>query len=565
MTINGGNLSLQAGSGAGTSAYISGYTLSDISATGNVLIRGGPVGANSTAYILGAAAASASLVGNSISIEGGISNVLTNNAYFQTTSGSLLRVETTGGNLNLQGGGHINNEAYIQANTADVNVLSAGNIILTANDSSAEISSGNSMQIGSTSSPVGSILLTGGNNGVGVSNAIIDSNSHLTVYSGNIQLSGGTNSPINGAFFRATSDMNIPIAGNIDISANQGQAAMISSGNLSIGSLSNPIGTLSMSGGSGVASCIARLQSIFGRLDLYATDAKVAAGIGVASNTAEIWSTFGLTLYFQSLARFIGSSVAHVNLWAMDGSITIESQDTLRFIGDVLVRNSNVGPHDMLAIAGNDISLESNAGVDPFFDNTTNGGKITFVVDNLYPTPPEVGSGAFIYQAGDLQTNNGPIEIYTSQREFNTITGTFNGINFVPGTEYVDTATEIWNQWYPINLGGFPYTIYYKGLTFESHKAMENVFSAFAEMYRDLHPFHEYLGRYLSYSMNFANKKTAKKRTLYDAVKEKSISLFSRLLKSKNEELIEENIYDFFLRQRDQERRYPVLEPKKRD
>ena len=546
----GNDFILNAGTGTGTSAYISNYSFGTVSGR-NIIIRGGPSGTNNSAFISGPATFNSLLRGGSISFIGGISPAFTNSAYFHTTSGTNLTIEATNGNISLTGGKHINNAAYIQVDTANVTILSSGNLQLIADLSSAKINAPNLFQIGSSSSPIGTLSLTGGHNGAGFSEAVIDSSVNLSIYCGNIQMLGGSNFNNNGAYLQTTGSLNIPIAGDISLQANQVQAGILSNGDLTIGSLANPIGTLTMLGGSGAGSSIPRLQSILGRLSLYARDANVTAGIGAATNTAEIWSGLEMNLNFQGLVRFIGSAAAHVDLWAIDGPITLETQDTFRFIGDVLVHNGGVGPHEILAIAGNDISLESNFGLDPLFDNTTNGGAVTFVVDNLYPDPG-VGSGAFLFQAGNLQTNNGPIKVYTSTRELNTITGTFNGANYIAGPEFVDSATEMWNHWYPNSPGGFPYTIYYKKLVLEAHNAMDRAFSAFAEMKRDLHNFHEYTGRYLTFE-----KMHEKRSGFIRSLKDKFVK-FSTGKKDK----IPENVKSvkYFLRQRDQERRYPENE-----
>jgi hypothetical protein len=90
---------------------------------------------------------------------------------------------------------------------------------------------------------------------------------------------------------------------------------------------------------------------------------------------------------------------------------------------------------------------------------------LTLVVDNNFPTAPNVGPGQFVLDAGGLVTAgmNTEVRIYTARRSQNTIDEMINGAMFTPGAFGVDTATEQWKVYYPGGTyGGDAFNLYYK-------------------------------------------------------------------------------------------------------
>jgi filamentous hemagglutinin family protein len=119
--------------------------------------------------------------------------------------------------------------------------------------------------------------------------------------------------------------------------------------------------------------------------------------------------------------------------------------------------------------------LSSIANLDMTFDATAQaqiigtGVEAVFVVDNIHPTAPGRGNYSFVFP--DLAkidlVGTGFVRIYTSEREDNIIgmNAVINGTPYVPGLEFVDTATEEWGVYYhahPMPGIGVPFTIYYK-------------------------------------------------------------------------------------------------------
>jgi filamentous hemagglutinin family protein len=87
------------------------------------------------------------------------------------------------------------------------------------------------------------------------------------------------------------------------------------------------------------------------------------------------------------------------------------------------------------------------------------GGNLNLIADAAHPSPPSIGSSSFVI----LTTPTGSIKIFTARREQNSVEGNIRGVLFVPGPEFVNSATEMWGIYSPHN-SGFPYTIFYKNI-----------------------------------------------------------------------------------------------------
>ncbi len=150
------------------------------------------------------------------------------------------------------------------------------------------------------------------------------------------------------------------------------------------------------------------------------------------------------------------------------------------------------GTTDLLMRSGRNMTLtNSNILAAPSF--------VTLVVDNCFPITPLIGPGAFTLDAtSTLVSDPGQhLRIFTANRAQNTISGTLNGQFFVPGTIFVDSATEVWCQYfalpfpYPFNNLGDPYTIFYKNCLGAAANQANIIVSQFLI---DLHPFNEFPG-----------------------------------------------------------------------
>jgi hypothetical protein len=125
---------------------------------------------------------------------------------------------------------------------------------------------------------------------------------------------------------------------------------------------------------------------------------------------------------------------------------------------------STPDPGNLLLIAGQNISIGSSAQV---IANGTANSSLTLVVDNNFPTAPNIGPGQFLLEGtGTVSTGavgTTPLRIYTARPSQNTITTSINGIPFVEGPPEIDSPTEEWATYYPGGAyGGVQFTIYYK-------------------------------------------------------------------------------------------------------
>lgn len=116
---------------------------------------------------------------------------------------------------------------------------------------------------------------------------------------------------------------------------------------------------------------------------------------------------------------------------------------------------------DLTLIAGANIEVNAFGKIE-----TAGAGDLTCVVDDLFPVPNGIGFGEFdLATLGTVSAvGGGAVRIFTAKRDQNMIVGTgnLNGATFVAGPLFVDSPTEQWATYYPSNLGGSPFTIFYK-------------------------------------------------------------------------------------------------------
>lgn len=118
----------------------------------------------------------------------------------------------------------------------------------------------------------------------------------------------------------------------------------------------------------------------------------------------------------------------------------------------------------LTAIAGRNIIMQSSTGPANIINE---GGDITLVTDNVFPTAPLMGPGFFSMDAnpsassGQLRSTTGLVRIYTAVRDQNQINNSINGSSFVPGEAFENTDEEVWSTYYPDESGGEPFMVYY--------------------------------------------------------------------------------------------------------
>ena len=123
---------------------------------------------------------------------------------------------------------------------------------------------------------------------------------------------------------------------------------------------------------------------------------------------------------------------------------------------DLDLATGSIG-RNLTATAGNRIVVQSAAMI-------AAGGNATLVTDNNAATAPAIGSGGITLGLNASIDPVGPLAIYTARRSQNSIAANamLNGATFTPGTEFVDTATEVWKTRFPNGTAQSPFTIFYK-------------------------------------------------------------------------------------------------------
>ncbi len=86
---------------------------------------------------------------------------------------------------------------------------------------------------------------------------------------------------------------------------------------------------------------------------------------------------------------------------------------------------------------------------------SSTNGNITLVVDELYPTSPSYGTGAYDIPDATL-TTSGLLQIYSSQASLDTLPSTINGTPYTAGEHTTNGV------YYPDGTGGTPFAIFYK-------------------------------------------------------------------------------------------------------
>jgi len=262
------------------------------------------------------------------------------------------------------------------------------------------------------------------------------------------------------------------------------------SGNVVAGTSTANEGVDNITIGSAAMLGAAQILAPAGQILIYGIgDATVHGGAG-AGATGEISAQNDVQLVFDSPGpdghiNVFGGSAASGQIVTAAGNLYVEAGSDINIQGTAtntaLVYNSgggggtvlihadhninmglnsfllNSSPGSLTAIADVDINLLQNALV------LTTTGDLTLVVDNAYPTPPGIGTGRIVKQAGaTIFSLSGAVRIFTARQSLNQIVGNINGILFVPGTLFLDTNIERWLTYYPNGFGGFPFTIFYK-------------------------------------------------------------------------------------------------------
>ncbi|MCB1110373.1 MAG: hypothetical protein KDK64_05285, partial [Chlamydiia bacterium] len=163
-------------------------------------------------------------------------------------------------------------------------------------------------------------------------------------------------------------------------------------------------------------------------------------------------------------------NVARDILLENGGSLSSQLQNNVRAGRDITL-NGMLGlgatifssTSDIQVLAGRNFTMNAAVNFAAFVGAL---GNITIVVDNAFPSPPDIGPGSFSKDANSVILANidgsNNLRIFTARQSQNNIQGTLNLFPFVPGIEFVNTNQEQWETYFPSGFGGNPFTIFYK-------------------------------------------------------------------------------------------------------
>ncbi|MBX7066800.1 MAG: filamentous hemagglutinin N-terminal domain-containing protein [Parachlamydiales bacterium] len=347
----------------------------------------------------------------------------------------------------------------------------------------------------------GDITLVGGNGGGGNSTIVRGGSGGTFVTArGNLVMSAAPLSAIEiGDTFTTSFPTHVTVGGNLTATSGPTIASIIRSTGtveLNVGGSASFSGTSVFSsgtnGGTGVSANIGRNLTLQGVGPAFST-------ITTSSNTS-----LDLTVNVGGNITTAGGPGGAAGFGA-GGNLFVKAGGSMDFQESSLVTLSNLTntPKNVTLIAGRDISFNSYAFADI---NNLTPGNITIVVDNDFPNPPGIGPGRFSLMGSGINYK-GQVRIFTSRQAQNTIVAGFLDLNtlvqtfFSPGPLYQNSNQEQWGVYYPSSFFGGPaFTFFYKDLPVIVNFLAEPIFVAGAEMFRDLHPYDEYIVWFMKFA-----------------------------------------------------------------
>lgn len=356
------------------------------------------------------------------------------------TTGGPIDITVVTGDLNIQGGTVMNTLARISAFNAALSVSVDGDINITG---------GSANGAGATlRNSVGNLDITNVNN---------------------IFVTGGSNSGADASIFSG-SNGNATITCEtmtVNTTASGAPVGVTGDGDLILNVTNGDLQVLADSGG------FANVNGSF------AATVTVSGNIILAGNGGGFATIFG--------------DRESTTIQATNGSVTLN--------GATQIYSGNLPNQDLLVIAGTSIVANGTASFDIFSPT----GTITLVVDNLFPSSPNLGSGQFVLgPTANVNANGNQLQIFTALPTQNSILGALNGQPFAPG------ANNERSGYYPDAFFVSDYVIFYKIPTIPSSLIDEVLvidlqpeFDDFAEFFRILHPFSEYIYGAIRFSQSF--------------------------------------------------------------
>lgn len=385
-----------------------------------------------------------------------------------TTSADIF-IQNIGQNFTLRGGPNMSEFGTVRTITSgNISIDVPGNFSIIAGDGTGSYANVRTMTTGNVAVNVGGdLILNGGGTvslmlanaaaGIEVAGAgsTLDVDVGGSLYMDSVTSNGGI-IELRTAF--GAGSMNLAVVDNVSININ-------GNGGTTFNLYSHGVGTFSVGGNFTAFSSGGAFTS-----GAYNADASFSIGGDISLNLAVLGGLLSLG--------------GNLNVQA-GGSIAL---DTASFIG----QGNFFGPGDVTIIAGQNISVQGASTI----QNLSSGRQVNIVVDNLNPEFPEFGLGGFSLgpSATLTTTGGGALRIFTSQPGVNSIQGLLNGQPFDPGKFLDDSLTQQWGYYYFTGFyGNAGYTVFYKLDQTLITLLLQNAFASYAELFRRLHPYSEYI------------------------------------------------------------------------
>lgn len=438
-----------------------------LTGTGYSLTGGASGGGYNSAEILTPAG------GGSITMNSGANPILLQGGGGSTADARIITLGT--GNISIAGSGDFSVLGGAGASSvADVNTqgtltvnLGSGSYTLLGNSGASSFARLGAD--GAVNLTGGNYTLTAGNSGtIDGSNAVIESrgmNGSVTLTGGAVALNGGAAADQH-SYIQTLSAMGTnPVNLTCSSLALNGSGASNGSARVKtvVGDIQTTVsGNMNLTGGAAAgANALIQCANV-GAVALQAQNLIVQGG-SVAGPSGVQTQSGDINVVCSQNCQYAASAIGAPAVMETFGSdLAVTSGGSIILAGFTIY--STPDPGNLLLLAGIDINIGLNAQV--VANGTTGSSSLTLVVDNVFPTPPGVGPGQFIFD-GTLSTGvpgTVPLRIYTARRPQNTIINTtINGLIYTPGTLAVDSSTEMWSLYYPNGAyGGTAFTIYYK-------------------------------------------------------------------------------------------------------
>lgn len=398
---------------------------------------------------------------------------------------------TTDDDIFLQAGGatgalqgvSIEGSTGVEISARNLTILSGdvGDDTLISSDTSGILD----IQLNKDGSGVGGDLMVSGATG-GDARIVADGSASINIQASNVSLMGSSSTSGSSAQIASIGSGDVTILATDNMSLAGGTATdtpafvQSASGNIAVGCRNLSLQGSASSGG------FAGIDSLGGNLSANVSGNVTMQGGNAANSEVYLRTVSGdLSLTgFQSLSM-LGNHEAIIqgngNLVVNGGNITLNTAGSNpAFIENLsssanteITSTENVSLQGtsyiraqggiLTVIAGADINVGSQAEV----SNQGANGELNLVVDNRFPTVPDIGPGSFILASGGLvETASGSnLRIFTGSRSNNQILELLNGEAFVPGPLFVNSGQERWGTYYPSTFFGGPgFTLFYKQL-----------------------------------------------------------------------------------------------------